>query len=89
VDFDEAPRMISGPFSAFLFTPDGYYKMFTYTDRESPVGLRARPGLSPPIVLVREAACGIDLFAAEMHRIPEPSDASIDARAMDAGQGDQ
>lgn len=89
VDFT-APRILEGPFSAFVFTPDGYhYGIQTWTLLDNPVGIPARPGEPAPIALLRGALCGTDLFAAEMHRVPEPLDASIDAHSLDAGGVEQ
>ena len=82
--------MLDGVFSLHVFTPDGVnYRMQATTDRQDPIGAVARPGESPPIILSRGASCGIDLFAAEMHRVPEPLDASIDAHSVDAGGVEQ
>ena len=89
VDFTETPRILDGVFSIQVFTPDRPYQMQAWSEVHNPVGVVARPGEAPPIRLSRGASCGIDLFAAEMHRIPEPHDASIDAGVVDARGGDR
>ena len=90
VDFTATPRILDGVFGIQVFTPDGVnYRMQASSELNNPVGVAARPGEPPPITLSRGASCGIDLFAAEMHRVPEPLDASIDAHSLDAGGVDQ
>lgn len=89
VTFSAASGSVSGPFRASGFTSDRRaYAITTWTEISNPVGARALVGQSPPVALLRHADSCVDLFAAEMYRVYEPSDASVDARAMDAGQGD-
>jgi hypothetical protein len=83
VDFTSTPRRLDGLFGVQVFTPDGYYKLSSWTDLPNPVGVRARAGQPPPLGLVRETPRCIDLFAAEMHRVPDAADASVDAGEVD------
>ena len=51
VDFTSTPRRIDGLFGVQVFTPDGYYKLWAWSDLTSPVGVTARAGEPPAMKL--------------------------------------
>lgn len=90
VTFTGASGIVMGPFSASGNTSDGRaYTLTTWTTLADPVNARALGGELPPVGIVRGMQSCIDIFAAEMHRLPEPLDASLDAHSMDAGGVEQ